>query len=80
MSESTIDNYKGKQIAMEKEPNDEWENPTYEYNLILGNYVKKWLSNEPIWKQIFKKRSKKKAKGKQIQARSGKDKVKSQAK
>ncbi|GKA52205.1 putative reverse transcriptase domain-containing protein, partial [Tanacetum coccineum] len=30
------------------------------------------------WKQIFKKRSKKKAKNKQIQARNGKDKVKSQ--
>ncbi|GKB81799.1 hypothetical protein Tco_0948694 [Tanacetum coccineum] len=35
----------------------------------------------PQWrKRIFKKKNKKKAKNKQIQARSGKDKVKSQAK
>ncbi|GKG42139.1 hypothetical protein Tco_0476437, partial [Tanacetum coccineum] len=31
------------------------------------------------WKRIFKKRSKKKAKSKQIRARNEKDKVKSQA-
>ncbi|GKB43576.1 hypothetical protein Tco_0888518 [Tanacetum coccineum] len=30
-----------------------------------------------LWKRIFKKRNKKKAKNKQIQARNGKDKVKS---
>ncbi|GJZ39193.1 reverse transcriptase domain-containing protein [Tanacetum coccineum] len=33
-----------------------------------------------IWKRIFKKRSKKKAKNKQIQAREGKDQVKSKSK
>ncbi|GJU91343.1 hypothetical protein Tco_1303766 [Tanacetum coccineum] len=49
MSESTIDNYKGKQIVMEEDPNDEWENPTCEDNLILGNYVNKCLSDGPIW-------------------------------
>ncbi|GJY11038.1 hypothetical protein Tco_0379223 [Tanacetum coccineum] len=49
MSESTVDNYKGKQIVMEEDPNDEWENPTCEDNLILGNYVNKCLSDGPIW-------------------------------
>ncbi|GKG00422.1 hypothetical protein Tco_0302112, partial [Tanacetum coccineum] len=38
------------------------------------------LSFSAGWKRIFKKRSKKKAKNKQIQVRSGKGKVKSQAK
>ncbi|GKB21497.1 hypothetical protein Tco_0855420 [Tanacetum coccineum] len=40
-----------------------------------------FLNKEPdegVWKRIFKKRNKKKAKSKQIQARNGKDKVKSQ--
>ncbi|GKB24689.1 hypothetical protein Tco_0864090 [Tanacetum coccineum] len=32
------------------------------------------------WKRIFKKRSKKKAKNKQIQAREGKDQIKSKSK
>ncbi|GJW54055.1 hypothetical protein Tco_0098140 [Tanacetum coccineum] len=36
--------------------------------------------NEPLRKRIFKKRSKKKAKNKQIQAREGKDQVKSKSK
>ncbi|GJU43135.1 hypothetical protein Tco_1200401 [Tanacetum coccineum] len=49
MSESIVDNYKGKQIIMEEDPNDEWENPTCKDNLILGNYVKKCLSDGPIW-------------------------------
>ncbi|GKC14535.1 hypothetical protein Tco_1011317, partial [Tanacetum coccineum] len=40
-------NYKGKMIVMEEEPNDEWENPINEDNLILGNYVMKWLSDGP---------------------------------
>ncbi|GKG26187.1 hypothetical protein Tco_0399333, partial [Tanacetum coccineum] len=35
---------------------------------------------EDPWKRIFKKRSKKKAKNKQIQAREGKDQVKSKSK
>ncbi|GKB65029.1 hypothetical protein Tco_0921215, partial [Tanacetum coccineum] len=35
---------------------------------------------EENWKRIFKKRSKKKAKNKQIQARDGKDQVKSKSK
>ncbi|GJV19029.1 hypothetical protein Tco_1368049 [Tanacetum coccineum] len=38
------------------------------------------IDTDILWKRIFKKRSKKKAKNKQIQARSGKGKVKSQAK
>ncbi|GJV13568.1 integrase, catalytic region, zinc finger, CCHC-type containing protein [Tanacetum coccineum] len=49
-------------------------------------HLGKWTKDHPIanvigdpsWKQIFKKRNKKKAKNKQIQARNGKDKVKSQ--
>ncbi|GJV13638.1 MAK10-like protein [Tanacetum coccineum] len=49
MSESTIDNYKEKQIIMEEEPNDEWDNQTSKDNIILGNYVKKCLSDSLIW-------------------------------
>ncbi|GJZ19606.1 hypothetical protein Tco_0556196 [Tanacetum coccineum] len=49
MSESSIGNYKGKKIIKEDEPNDEWVNPTSDDNIILGNYVKKCLSNGPIW-------------------------------
>ncbi|GJY10778.1 hypothetical protein Tco_0378963 [Tanacetum coccineum] len=52
MSESIVDNYKGKQIVMEEEPNDEWENLTCEDSLILGNYVKKCLLDGPIWYKI----------------------------
>nr|GEV51311.1 reverse transcriptase domain-containing protein [Tanacetum cinerariifolium] len=36
-------------IVKEEEPNDEWVNPTSDDNIILGNYVKKCLSNGPIW-------------------------------
>ncbi|GKA69099.1 hypothetical protein Tco_0775163 [Tanacetum coccineum] len=49
MSNSSVGNYKGKKIVEEKEPNDEWVNPTSEDNIILGNYVKKFLSDGPIW-------------------------------
>ncbi|GKC27373.1 hypothetical protein Tco_1034667 [Tanacetum coccineum] len=49
MSESSIRNYKGKKIMKEGEPNDEWVNPTSDDNIILGNYVKKCLSDSPIW-------------------------------
>ncbi|GKE55586.1 hypothetical protein Tco_1494771 [Tanacetum coccineum] len=43
----------------------------------------KWVCDPPwlqAWKRIFKKRSKKKAKNKQIQAHEGKDQVKSKSK
>ncbi|GKA38392.1 putative reverse transcriptase domain-containing protein [Tanacetum coccineum] len=36
------------------------------------------VASRILWKQVFKKRNKKKAKSKQIQARNGKDEVKSQ--
>ncbi|GJT82770.1 GrpE nucleotide exchange factor [Tanacetum coccineum] len=49
MSESSIRNYKGKKIMKEEEPNDKWVNPTSDDNVILGNYVRKCLSNGPIW-------------------------------
>ncbi|GKB44895.1 hypothetical protein Tco_0889837 [Tanacetum coccineum] len=49
MSESSIGNYKGKKIVKVKELNDEWENPTCEVNIILGNYVKKFLLDGLIW-------------------------------
>ncbi|GKB47287.1 hypothetical protein Tco_0898040 [Tanacetum coccineum] len=42
-------NYKGKKIVKEKEPNDEWVNPTSDDNIILGNYVKKCISDGSIW-------------------------------
>ncbi|GKC09026.1 hypothetical protein Tco_1000636 [Tanacetum coccineum] len=49
MSESSVGNYKGKKIVEEKEPNDEWVIPTSKDNIILGIYVKKCISNGPIW-------------------------------
>ncbi|GJV08658.1 hypothetical protein Tco_1346314 [Tanacetum coccineum] len=49
MSESSIRNYKGKNIMKEEELNDEWVNPTSDDNVILGNYVRKCLSDGPIW-------------------------------
>nr|GEV55198.1 reverse transcriptase domain-containing protein [Tanacetum cinerariifolium] len=48
MSESSVGNYRGKKIVEEKEPNEEWVNLTSQDNIILGNYVKKCLSNGPI--------------------------------
>ncbi|GJS82678.1 hypothetical protein Tco_0749219 [Tanacetum coccineum] len=53
MSESSVENYKGKKIVEEKKPNDELENPTSEDNLILGNYVKKCLSKGPICQEYL---------------------------
>nr|GEY34768.1 hypothetical protein [Tanacetum cinerariifolium] len=52
MSESSIRNYKGKKIVKEEELNDEWVNPTSDDNVILGNYVRKCLSDGPIWYKI----------------------------
>ncbi|GKE68968.1 hypothetical protein Tco_1527040 [Tanacetum coccineum] len=49
MSESSIRNYKEKKIMKEEEPNDEWVNPINDDNVILGNYVRKCLSDGPIW-------------------------------
>ncbi|GKE08771.1 hypothetical protein Tco_1412322 [Tanacetum coccineum] len=49
MRESSIGNYKGKNIIKEEEPNDEWVNPTSDDNVILGNYVRKCLSDGLIW-------------------------------
>ncbi|GJR23887.1 hypothetical protein Tco_0972414 [Tanacetum coccineum] len=49
MSESSIGNYKGKRIVEEKEPNNEWINPTSDDIIILGIYVKKCPSDGPIW-------------------------------
>ncbi|GKC22285.1 hypothetical protein Tco_1024435 [Tanacetum coccineum] len=49
MSESSIGNYKGKKIMREEEPNDEWVNLKSDDNVILGNYVRKCLSDGPIW-------------------------------
>ncbi|GJT63283.1 reverse transcriptase domain-containing protein [Tanacetum coccineum] len=52
--------------------------------IVPSNYVPvtttiiNFDSMKKLWKRIFKKRNKKKAKNKQIQARNGKDKVKSQ--
>nr|GEU30824.1 hypothetical protein [Tanacetum cinerariifolium] len=46
MSESSVGNYKGKN---EEKPNDEWVNPTSKDNIILENYVKKCLSDDPVW-------------------------------
>ncbi|GJU56041.1 hypothetical protein Tco_1229755 [Tanacetum coccineum] len=49
MSQSSIRNYKGKKFVKEEEPNDEWVNPTSDDNIILGNYMKKCLSDGSIW-------------------------------
>ncbi|GJU61949.1 hypothetical protein Tco_1243784 [Tanacetum coccineum] len=53
MSESSIGNFKGKKIMKEEEPNDEWINPTSDDNIILGNYVKKCLSDGLICQEIL---------------------------
>ncbi|GKE77900.1 hypothetical protein Tco_1544020 [Tanacetum coccineum] len=52
MSESSIGNYKRKKIVKEEELNDEWANLTSDDNVILGNYVRKCLSDGPIWYKI----------------------------
>ncbi|GJX11711.1 hypothetical protein Tco_0201570 [Tanacetum coccineum] len=50
-------------------------------NLALFLFLEYPLDKrQSTWKRIFKKRSKKKAKNKQIQAREGKDQVKSKSK
>ncbi|GJW37817.1 zinc finger BED domain-containing protein RICESLEEPER 2-like protein [Tanacetum coccineum] len=36
----------------QEEPNNEWDNPTCEDNLILGNSVKKCPSDSPIWYKV----------------------------
>lgn len=49
MSNAPNNDYKGKSIVVDEEPNDEWENPTCDDNIILRNYVMKCLWSDPIW-------------------------------
>ncbi|GJT68133.1 hypothetical protein Tco_1019613 [Tanacetum coccineum] len=52
MSDSIIENYKGKKIMKKEELNDEWVNPTSDDNVILRNHVGKCLSDGPLWYQM----------------------------
>ena len=49
MSNSSRNEYKGKSIVVDEEPNDEWENPSCNENIILRNYVMKCLWSDTIW-------------------------------
>ncbi|PWA64933.1 hypothetical protein CTI12_AA339330 [Artemisia annua] len=49
MSNSSKSDYKGKSIVVDEEPNDEWENPTCDDNIILRNYVMRCLWSDSIW-------------------------------
>ena len=49
MSNSSSNDYKGKSIVVDEEPNDQWENPSCNDNIILRNYVMKCLWSDPIW-------------------------------
>ncbi|PWA45579.1 hypothetical protein CTI12_AA515150 [Artemisia annua] len=49
MNNSSKSDYKGKSIVVDEEPNDEWENPTCDDNIILRNYVMRSLWSDPIW-------------------------------
>ena len=49
MSNASNNDYKGKSIVIDEEPNDEWENPSCMDNQILRNYVMKCLWSDPIW-------------------------------
>lgn len=52
MSNTSKDDYKGKCILIDEEPNNEWDNPSCDDNKILKNYVMKCLWSAPIWYKI----------------------------